>query len=109
MSAPIDEDPIDEDPIDDEQVRRIAELCHLELDDEEVARMTHELGAILGYVQQLQSVDVEGVSPTAHAIVDVTTAREDVPRASLERRSFLSAAPKANDDGFVVPAFVDEG
>ncbi|HHH29359.1 MAG TPA: Asp-tRNA(Asn)/Glu-tRNA(Gln) amidotransferase subunit GatC [Polyangiaceae bacterium] len=95
--------------IDEAEVRRIAELCHLELNDDEVTRMTHELGAILGYVRQLQGVNTEGVAPTAHVLVDATTARPDVPRPSLDREAFLSAAPKANEDGFVVPAFVDEG
>lgn len=96
-------------PIDEAEVRRIAQLCHLELADAEVATMTEELGAILSYVQQLQGVDVEGVAPTAHVLVDATTARPDVAQASLERSAFLREAPKANDDGFVVPAFVDEG
>lgn len=95
--------------IDEVQVRRIAELCHLELDDDDVARMTDELGAILGYVRQLQGVDTEGIAPTAHVRVDAATARADVPRPSLDKGAFLAEAPKATDDGFVVPAFVDEG
>lgn len=96
-------------PIDEAEVRRIAELCHLELDDDAVARMTHELGAILGYVRQLQSVDTEGIDPTLHAMTGATTARADAARPSLDKSTFLHAAPEANDDGFVVPAFVDEG
>ncbi len=96
-------------PIDEAEVRRIAELCHLELDDDAVARMTHELGAILTYVRQLQGVDTDGVSPTLHVSVDAATARADVRRSSLDKDTFLRAAPEANDEGFVVPAFVDEG
>jgi aspartyl-tRNA(Asn)/glutamyl-tRNA(Gln) amidotransferase subunit C len=95
--------------IEEAEVERIAELCHLELDDDELERMTHDLAEILSYVRQLKQVDVEGVAPTAQVLLEAAAARPDEPQSSLERERFLASAPGHNEDGFVVPAFVDEG
>ncbi len=91
------------------EVLRIAELAHLELNEREVAKMTRELGAILSYVAQLEALDVAGVPPTAHAAVAAMPLRDDAPGPSLERAQVLSEAPRASEDGFAVPSFVDEG
>lgn len=95
--------------IEEGEVRRIADLAHLSLSDDEVARMTTELSAVLAHVQALQEVDVEGVAPTAHVLLDALPLRDDVPRPSLSRELALSQAPAAREDGFSVPTFVDEG
>ena len=50
------------------EVERVVALARLSLSEEELARMAHELDAILGYVETLQGVDTEGVPPTAHVI-----------------------------------------
>lgn len=47
-----------------DDVLKLARLAKLELSDDEVAKFTEELGAILGYVEQLESVDVSGLEPT---------------------------------------------
>ncbi|MCA9625811.1 MAG: Asp-tRNA(Asn)/Glu-tRNA(Gln) amidotransferase subunit GatC [Myxococcales bacterium] len=94
-------------PIDEAQTRRIAALCQLELDDEETARMTAELTAILRYVAELQGIDVEGVPPTAHGGVRVSGWRADEPQPSLPRDLVLGQAPRSDGEGFLVPSFVD--
>jgi len=81
----------------------------LELDDAELERVTAELGSIIGYIEQLKTVDVEGVPPTAHVQLDHMPLRQDTVAPSLERETVLAQAPAANADGFTVPAFVDEG
>lgn len=95
--------------IEESEVRGIADLAHLSLGDDEVARMTTELSAVLAYVAELQQVDVAGVPPTAHVLLEALPTREDVPRPSLPREVALSQAPAAREDGFAVPTFVDEG
>lgn len=91
------------------EVLRIAELAHLDLNEREVAKMSRELGAILSYVAQLEAVDIEGVPPTAHVQVAAMPLRDDAPHASLRRSLVLAEAPRASEDGFAVPSFVDEG
>ena len=95
--------------ISEAEVRRIAELAHLALDDAEVERMTRELAAILGYVRQLEQVECEGVPATAHVFLEAMPLRPDEPAASLPRDEVLAQAARTAEAGFAVPSFVDEG
>jgi aspartyl-tRNA(Asn)/glutamyl-tRNA(Gln) amidotransferase subunit C len=96
-------------PILREDVLRIARLANLDLDEDDAARMTRDLGAILAYVRQLEEVDVRDVEPTAHVELEQLPLRADETRESLPRDLALREAPKVSQDGFAVPAFVDEG
>lgn len=91
-----------------EQVIHVARLARLALSDEEIERMTSELGDILRYVELLAELDTTGVEPTAQVGVRGLTLREDVAGESLDRSRVLGEAPSADHDGFVVPAFLDE-
>lgn len=92
-----------------EEVLRIGTLAHLHLTPDESERMTRELGTILAYVKQLEEVDVTGVPPTAHVQIERLALRPDEPSPSLPRDLALREAPRTSQDGFAVPAFVDEG
>jgi aspartyl-tRNA(Asn)/glutamyl-tRNA(Gln) amidotransferase subunit C len=90
--------------IDREQVLHVARLARLQLTDEEVERMAGELSKILGHIDTINELDLEGVPPTSH-VVDVANAlRPDVPRPSWDREVVLSAAPARTEDGFLVPS-----
>jgi aspartyl-tRNA(Asn)/glutamyl-tRNA(Gln) amidotransferase subunit C len=91
------------------EILRIASLANLDLTEEELARMTTELDRILVYVRQLQELDLTDVPPTAHVQIESAPLRDDVPQPSLPRELALREAPKVSEDGFAVPAFVDEG
>jgi aspartyl-tRNA(Asn)/glutamyl-tRNA(Gln) amidotransferase subunit C len=95
--------------IDRDEARRVAALAQLALDDDELERIAGDLARILDYVGQLQEVDVEGVEPTAHVVLERLALRPDDASPSLPRDRILAQAPHAADDGFAVPAFVDEG
>ena len=99
----------DPSPITRDEVLAIARLAHLELAPDEVERMTRELGSILAYVRQLQELDVTGVPPTAHVQIERLPLRADQVQPSLPRELALREAPRVSQDGFAVPAFVDEG
>jgi len=92
-----------------EEVRNIARLAHLDLSPEEHARLTHDLIQILGYVRQLEQLQVDNVPPTAHVQLDRMPLREDETLRSLPRDLALREAPAVAHQGFAVPAFVDEG
>lgn len=96
-------------PITREEALTIARLAYLDFAPDDLERVTRELGAILGYVKQLEEVDVAGVEPTAHVQLDRLTLRDDQPGSSLARDLALREAPRVAGDGFAVPAFVDEG
>jgi aspartyl-tRNA(Asn)/glutamyl-tRNA(Gln) amidotransferase subunit C len=90
--------------IDREQVLHVARLARLQLSDEEVERMAGELSAILGHIERISELDLEGVPPTSHVVEVANALRPDEPRPSWEREVVLGAAPDRTDDGFLVPS-----
>jgi aspartyl-tRNA(Asn)/glutamyl-tRNA(Gln) amidotransferase subunit C len=90
--------------IDREQVLHVARLARLRLSDEEVTTMAGELSSILGHIEKLSELDLDGVAPTTH-VVDVGNAlRADEPRPSLPREVVLEQAPDTDGEGFRVPS-----
>jgi aspartyl-tRNA(Asn)/glutamyl-tRNA(Gln) amidotransferase subunit C len=91
------------------EVRETALLARLALSDEEVARMTHELDAILGYMETLNKLDVSGVEPTAHAVPMDLRMRDDQEGAQLSPDEALADAPRRHEDFFEVPKIIEVG
>ncbi len=93
---------------DEEQVRKLAELAHLTLSDEERVSFSGQLDEILGYAERIQALDTEGVSPTSHALLETgleggSALREDAPKESLNREKVLDGAPDPGAGLFKVP------
>ncbi len=89
--------------ISEEQVRHVANLARLGLTDEEVARMSEQIGDILDNIEKIQELDLEGVPPTANPLNLTNVLRPDEPRGELPREEALSTAPDPVDDLFAVP------
>ena len=90
--------------IDREQVLHVAKLARLRLSDEEVETMTGELSSILGHIERITALDLEGVPPTTHVVEVANALRPDEPRPSLDRDVVLEQAPATQDGGFLVPS-----
>lgn len=89
--------------IEAQEVLKVAGLAKLRLSEEEVQRFGEQLSQVVGYVDQLSTVDTSNVEPLDH-VLDVTDAlRDDTVISSLERESALSNAPKKDDETFLVP------
>lgn len=86
-----------------EQVRHIARLARLTLDEAEQAAYTQELNAILGYARQLMAIDVSGVEPLTHAIETRNVWRDDTPGPVLGQARTLANAPLADQGFFRLP------
>ena len=89
--------------IDRDQVLHVARLARLQLSEQEVDRMAGEMSTILGHVETMNELDLEGVEPTSHVVELQNVLREDVPRDCLPRERALEQAPDAADGGFRVP------
>jgi len=63
--------------LDKQQIQHIANLARLHLSDEELEKYGGQISAILGYIEQLHEVDVEGVEPTAQVTGLTNSWRED--------------------------------
>ena len=81
--------------IDRDQVLHVARLARLALTEAEVERMSSELSAVLGHIENMNRLDLEGVEPTTHVISVENVLRPDVPRPSLPREQALELAPDA--------------
>jgi aspartyl-tRNA(Asn)/glutamyl-tRNA(Gln) amidotransferase subunit C len=90
--------------IDREQVLHVARLARLSLSDDEVQRMAGELSNVLGHIEKIAELDLDGVPPTTHVIEVPNALRPDEPRPSLPRDVVLAAAPAVADGGFLVPS-----
>lgn len=93
--------------IDRDQVRKVAFLARLELDEQEQERFTEQLGAILDHIAQLQQLDTEGVEPTARAIEMSNVVREDTLKPWQDREAILHNAPARESDFFRVPRIIE--
>jgi aspartyl-tRNA(Asn)/glutamyl-tRNA(Gln) amidotransferase subunit C len=89
--------------ISEEEVRHVANLARLGLTDEEVEKMSGQLGAILDSIDQIGELDLEDVPPTANALNLTNVLRPDEPHAELPSETALSTAPDAAGDLFAVP------
>jgi aspartyl-tRNA(Asn)/glutamyl-tRNA(Gln) amidotransferase subunit C len=92
--------------IDPNEVREIAQLSRLRLSEPEVVRLTGELDAILGYIDELKQVDTEGVAPMTHAVPFDCPLRPDQLGPMLTPEEALSGAPRREGTLFVVPRIV---
>lgn len=88
-------------------VSYVAQLARIRLSEDEAARMQTQLDKILGYVQQLQELDVDGVEPMAHAVPLENVLRQDEVRPCLDREQVLKNAPAQVDHQFLVPKIVE--
>jgi aspartyl-tRNA(Asn)/glutamyl-tRNA(Gln) amidotransferase subunit C len=93
--------------IDRALVVHVAKLASLSLSEAEVTRFVGELARIVAHVEQLDALDTSQVPPTAHVQLDRLPYRADHVVPGLSHEDALAQAPLADDDGFVVPAFVE--
>ncbi len=89
-----------------DEVLHVARLARLDLRDEEVERLTRELGAILEAVGKVAELDLTEVRPTSHPLAIVNVLADDEPDASLELRDVLANAPAVEGPMFRVPPTV---
>ena len=91
-----------------DDVAKLAKLARLALTDQELDAFAGQLDSILGYVGQIQTVDVSGVKPTGNPLRDVNVTRADEVAPSLTQDQALAEAPAAADGRFAVPQILGE-
>lgn len=86
-----------------DQVEHVARLARLALREDEVERLTGELGAILDAVSKVAELDLADVPPTSHPLDLVNAWAEDEPHTSLTVDEAFANAPVRDGDLFRVP------
>ena len=93
--------------VDSVTVRHIARLARIAVSDEEVASLAPELSNILGWIEQLQEVDVAGVEPMTAVIPNKLRLRDDVVTDGRRQDEILANAPLAEHGFFAVPKVIE--
>jgi len=91
-----------------DNVAKVADLARLNLTETELERYTEQLGAVLDHAEDVASLDLDGVPPTAHPLPLVNVLRADVVVEGADREEVLSQAPSVEDRRFRVPAILGE-
>ena len=86
-----------------DEVLHVARLARLALSDEEVERLTEQLGAILDAVGKVSELDLSDVPPTSHPLQLVNVLADDEPRPSSPLDEVFANAPEREGDLFRVP------
>ena len=93
--------------VDKATVRRIAKLARIALPEQRVEPMMAELNGILGWIEQLQEMDIGGVEPMTSVDTRKLKMRGDVVAAGGDAAAILANAPQTEDDFFVVPKVIE--
>ena len=89
------------------EIRRIARLARIDVDDDHVAALAPELNAILGMVDAMQAVDTAGVEPMSHPQAFAQRLREDAVTEPDRRADYQSVAPQVEDGLYLVPKVLE--
>lgn len=95
------------DPITRAVVEHVAALARLELSDDETERFARDLGVILEHAEDIATLDLDDIEPTAHPIQLMNVFRADEVQPTLRRDEVLGQAPAVEDSRFRVPRILD--
>ena len=93
--------------VDISTVKRVAHLARIAVNEDEAERMTGELNAILGFVEQLNEIDIEGVEPMTAVTPRKMRLREDEVTDGNIASAVVANEPVTEDNCFVVPKVVE--
>ena len=88
-------------------VKRVARLARIAVTEEEVLRMTGELNGILGFVEQLSEVNVDGVEPMTSVTPMAMKKRTDAVTDGNKADDIVANAPNEDRNFFLVPKVVE--
>ncbi len=93
--------------IDTETARKVAKLARIRVEDDALPVLANEFNAILGFIEQLNEVDVDGVEPMTSVTPMRLKRREDVVTDGDQQGAVLTNAPDAREGFFAVPKVVE--
>ncbi len=93
--------------IDTDTARKVARLARIRVEEERLPALAREFDAILGFIEQLNKVDVEGVDPMTSVTPMRLKRRPDVVTDGNQQEKVLLNAPDAREGFFAVPKVVE--
>ena len=93
--------------VDETTLSKIAELARVAVEDTDLVPLTRDLDAIIGFVEQMNSVDTEGVEPMAHPLEVAQRLRADEITDNSPRELYQAVAPSHEAGLYLVPRVLD--
>ncbi|QJF50442.1 Asp-tRNA(Asn)/Glu-tRNA(Gln) amidotransferase subunit GatC [Roseobacter ponti] len=93
--------------IDETTAARVAKLARIRVEPEALPALAGEFNTILGFIEQLGEVDIEGVEPMTSVTPQVLPKRADEVREGDQQDRILANAPDAREGFFAVPKVVE--
>lgn len=90
-----------------DDVRKVARLSRIAVAEENLETLASELTGIMGWIEQLNEVDVDGVAPMTSVVASTLPMRDDVVTDGDIQEQVLANAPKSDEGFFVVPKAVE--
>lgn len=90
-----------------DDVRKIARLSRIAVPEDQLETLAEDLSGIMGWIEQLNEVDIDGVEPMTSVVAAKLPMREDVVTDGNIQDQVLSNAPKSDEGFFVVPKAVE--
>ena len=94
-------------PIDTKTAARVAKLARIKVDEADLPALAQEFTNILGFIEQLNEVDVDGIDPMTSVTPQRLFRREDVVKDGDQQKAVLRNAPDAREGFFAVPIVVE--
>ena len=94
-------------PPGENEVRQLARLARIAVDDAALPGLANDLAAVLGLVANMGEADVAGVEPMAHPVASGLRLRDDAVTATDEREALQRPAPEVHDGYYLVPRVVE--
>jgi aspartyl-tRNA(Asn)/glutamyl-tRNA(Gln) amidotransferase subunit C len=92
-----------------EYVRKVAALSRLALTDAQVEQYRGQLSGVLGYVQRLRELNLDGVEPLANVGGETNRLDDDVPGPTLSNEALMKIAPESMPPFVKVPKVLGDG
>ncbi len=93
--------------VDIDAVKRVAKLARIAVSDEQAQKMQGELNTIIGFVSQLNEVDVDGVEPMTSVVDAAMKKRVDVVNDGGKADDIVANSPASEDNFFMVPKVIE--
>ena len=94
-------------PIDKNQVKKVAKLSRISLDDKKLESLSKDLVSILNFVEELKKLDTKKTEPLTSIVDKTLEPRDDKINDGKIKDQILKNSPNKNDDFFIVPKVVE--
>lgn len=88
-------------------IQYVANLAAIQLNEAETDNFSRDLGAIMGYMEQLMAIDTEGIEPMEHVLSIRNALREDASTNPNNRDALQAVAPLTEEGCYLVPNVVE--